>query len=94
LRFIAAALAAVGFKCPSFGLRGLVVRPPDEFEAYQKVGYAKGFLLVSVTPLTRSSHHAGDDFRKMRERRRDLWQVSSHLATSPPIEEALLPRPK
>jgi lipoic acid synthetase len=43
--------------------------PPDEFEAYEKVAYAKGFLLVSATPLTRSSHHAGDDFRKLRERR-------------------------
>ena len=39
--------------------------PPDEFEAYEKVAYAKGFLLVSATPLTRSSHHAGDDFRKL-----------------------------
>ena len=46
--------------------------PPDEFEAYEKVAYAKGFLLVSATPLTRSSHHAGDDFRKLRERRRGL----------------------
>jgi lipoyl synthase len=44
--------------------------PPHEFEAYEKVAYAKGFLLVSATPLTRSSHHAGDDFRKLRERRR------------------------
>jgi lipoic acid synthetase len=43
--------------------------PPDEFEAYEKVAYAKGFLLVSATPLTRSSHHAGDDFRKLHERR-------------------------
>ncbi len=34
--------------------------PPDEFGAYEKVAYAKGFLLVSATPLTRSSHHAGD----------------------------------
>jgi len=46
--------------------------PPDEFEAYEKVAYAKGFLLVSATPLTRSSHHAGDDFCKLRERRRGL----------------------
>ena len=43
--------------------------PPDEFKAYEQVAYAKGFLLVSATPLTRSSHHAGDDFRKLRERR-------------------------
>ena len=43
---------------------------PDEFKAYETVAYAKGFLLVSASPLTRSSHHAGDDFRKLQERRR------------------------
>ncbi len=42
---------------------------PDEFKAYETVAYSKGFLLVSATPLTRSSHHAGDDFRKLRGRR-------------------------
>ena len=42
---------------------------PDEFDAYQKVAYTKGFLMVSATPLTRSSHHAGEDFRRLRERR-------------------------
>jgi len=42
---------------------------PDEFAAYEKVAYAKGFLLVSATPLTRSSHHAGEDFQRLRERR-------------------------
>jgi lipoic acid synthetase len=35
---------------------------PEEFQSYATVGAAKGFLLVSATPLTRSSHHAGDDF--------------------------------
>ncbi len=44
--------------------------PPAQFKAYETVAYAKGFLLVAATPLTRSSHHAGDDFRKLRERRR------------------------
>jgi lipoic acid synthetase len=43
---------------------------PDDFKAYEQVAYAKGFLMVSATPLTRSSHHAGDDFRKLRARRR------------------------
>ena len=33
--------------------------------------YAKGFLLVSATPLTRSSHHAGDDFARLRAARRE-----------------------
>jgi len=35
---------------------------PEEFQSYATVGAAKGFLLVSATPLTRSSHHAGEDF--------------------------------
>ncbi len=44
---------------------------PDEFSAYEKTACAKGFLLVSATPLTRSSHHAGEHFRKLRASRRD-----------------------
>ncbi len=43
---------------------------PEEFKGYETVAYAKGFLLVSASPLTRSSHHAGDDFRKLQARRR------------------------
>src|ERR1700691_4792820 len=35
---------------------------PEEFQGYATVGLAKGFLLVSASPLTRSSHHAGEDF--------------------------------
>ena len=35
----------------------------------QTAAYAKGFLMVSATPLTRSSYHAGDDFRRLREAR-------------------------
>ncbi|GGF83246.1 lipoyl synthase [Azorhizobium oxalatiphilum] len=42
---------------------------PDEFKAYETVAYAKGFLMVSSSPLTRSSHHAGDDFAKLRSAR-------------------------
>ena len=45
--------------------------PPDEFEGYGKTGRAKGFLLVAATPLTRSSYHAGDDFKRLRAARRD-----------------------
>src|SRR6202453_4153048 len=40
--------------------------PPDEFAEYATIGLAKGFLLVSSSPLTRSSHHAGDDFAQLR----------------------------
>ncbi|WP_102223113.1 lipoyl synthase [Acidimangrovimonas sediminis] len=42
---------------------------PDEFKAYEKAAWGKGFLMVSSTPLTRSSYHAGDDFARMREAR-------------------------
>ena len=42
---------------------------PDEFKAYETVAYAKGFLLVSSSPLTRSSHHAGEDFARLRAAR-------------------------
>ncbi|MEO9457892.1 MAG: lipoyl synthase [Lentilitoribacter sp.] len=39
---------------------------PDEFKSYETNAYAKGFLMVSSSPLTRSSHHAGDDFAKLK----------------------------
>ena len=42
---------------------------PEEFAEYATIGAAKGFLLVSSSPLTRSSHHAGDDFAKLRAAR-------------------------
>lgn len=43
---------------------------PDEFAAYEKAAYGKGFLMVSATPLTRSSYHAGDDFARLQDARR------------------------
>jgi lipoic acid synthetase len=43
--------------------------PPDEFAALQSVAYSKGFLMVSASPLTRSSHHAGEDFAGLRAAR-------------------------
>ncbi|HUS97889.1 MAG TPA: lipoyl synthase [Hyphomicrobiaceae bacterium] len=43
--------------------------PPEEFQSYERIAYAKGFLMVSATPLTRSSYHAGDDFARMRSAR-------------------------
>jgi lipoic acid synthetase len=42
---------------------------PEEFSDYATIGIAKGFLLVSSSPLTRSSHHAGDDFVRLRAAR-------------------------
>ncbi|MBZ0129942.1 MAG: lipoyl synthase [Rhodobacteraceae bacterium] len=42
---------------------------PDEFKGYETAAYGKGFLMVSATPLTRSSYHAGDDFARLRTAR-------------------------
>jgi lipoyl synthase len=42
---------------------------PDEFKAFATTADAKGFLLVSSSPLTRSSHHAGDDFARLKAAR-------------------------
>jgi lipoic acid synthetase len=42
---------------------------PDEFKGYAAIAYAKGFLMVSSSPLTRSSHHAGEDFARLRSAR-------------------------
>ena len=42
---------------------------PEDFKAYEQVAYSKGFLLVSSSPLTRSSHHAGEDFARLRAAR-------------------------
>jgi lipoic acid synthetase len=46
--------------------------PPDEFASYAELALAKGFLLVSASPLTRSSHHAGEDFARLKARRMAL----------------------
>jgi lipoic acid synthetase len=43
--------------------------PPEEFEEYARMARAKGFLMVSASPLTRSSYHAGDDFERLRAAR-------------------------
>jgi lipoyl synthase len=45
---------------------------PDEFKAYETVAYTKGFLLVAASPLTRSSHHAGEDFARLKAARETL----------------------
>jgi lipoic acid synthetase len=42
---------------------------PSEFLEYERMARGKGFLMVSASPLTRSSYHAGDDFKKLREAR-------------------------
>lgn len=42
---------------------------PEEFNYYERVARAKGFLMVSASPLTRSSYHAGEDFQKLKQAR-------------------------
>ena len=42
---------------------------PKEFNEIEKRAYGKGFLLVSASPLTRSSYHAGEDFKALRDAR-------------------------
>jgi lipoic acid synthetase len=43
--------------------------PPEEFKAIETIAYAKGFAMVSASPLTRSSHHAGEDFARLKAQR-------------------------
>ncbi len=40
--------------------------PPDEFKSLATIAYAKGFSMVAASPLTRSSHHAGEDFARLK----------------------------
>ena len=42
---------------------------PDEFQEFENIAKTKGFLLVSSSPLTRSSYHADEDFRKLQDAR-------------------------
>jgi len=44
---------------------------PEEFKAFETIAFAKGFLMVSSSPLTRSSHHAGEDFARLRRAREE-----------------------
>jgi lipoic acid synthetase len=49
---------------------------PDEFRNYERMAWGKGFLMVSASPLTRSSYHAGDDFERLRKAREALLAKS------------------
>jgi lipoic acid synthetase len=44
---------------------------PDEFAQLENMAKAKGFLMVSASPLTRSSHHAGEDFARLKAARQE-----------------------
>jgi lipoic acid synthetase len=51
---------------------------PKAFDAYAAMARAKGFLLVAASPLTRSSYHAGDDFRAMQQARAAQLERKAH----------------
>ncbi len=55
---------------------------PAEFDGYARTATAKGFLLVSASPLTRSSHHAGEDFERLRAARAERLQAVPKDASS------------
>lgn len=55
---------------------------PDEFESYRQMALAKGFLLCSSSPLTRSSHHAGEDFAELQAAR--VRRLAQNAANSEP----------
>ena len=48
---------------------------PENFTHYSKTGRSKGFLLISATPLTRSSYHADQDFAELKAARQDMLQA-------------------
>ncbi|MFC5385465.1 lipoyl synthase [Aquamicrobium segne] len=50
---------------------------PEEFKSYETIGKTKGFYLVSSSPLTRSSHHAGDDFARLKAARQAALQKTA-----------------
>ncbi|HEX2842995.1 lipoyl synthase [Hyphomicrobium sp.] len=51
--------------------------PPEEFADLKRIALAKGFLVVAASPMTRSSYHAGDDFRRLKAARAaDLARAS------------------
>ena len=47
---------------------------PDEFEEFKEIALTKGFLIVSSSPLTRSSYHADEDFAKMKKLREEQYK--------------------
>ena len=51
---------------------------PDEFKELEIIARTKGFLLVSSSPLTRSSYHADEDFRKLQDARNKQFECHPH----------------
>ncbi len=51
---------------------------PDEFKEFEQIAKTKGFLLVSSSPLTRSSYHADEDFKKLQDARNKQLECHQH----------------
>ena len=51
--------------------------PPEEFAGFKSMAYGKGFLMVSASPLTRSSYFAGEDFERLRRARQERLATAS-----------------
>ena len=51
---------------------------PDEFQELKEIALSKGFLIVSSSPLTRSSYHADKDFAKMKKMREMQSECLQH----------------
>ena len=51
---------------------------PDEFKEFEILAKSKGFLLVSSSPLTRSSYHADEDFKKLQDARNKKVECHQH----------------
>ncbi|MBX9846554.1 MAG: lipoyl synthase [Xanthobacteraceae bacterium] len=64
--------------------------PPDEFKSLETVAYAKGFLMVSASPLTRSSHHAGEDFARLKAARLEAARLEAARLEAARLEAARL----
>jgi lipoic acid synthetase len=52
---------------------------PNEFKELENIAKIIGFLLVSSSPLTRSSYHADEDFRKLQDARNKQLECHPHL---------------
>jgi lipoyl synthase len=61
---------------------------PEEFGAYEEIARAKGFLMVSASPLTRSSHHAGEDFAKLQAARQAQEARAAAQASAQALTQA------
>ncbi|MEQ8604112.1 MAG: lipoyl synthase [Marivibrio sp.] len=63
---------------------------PEEFESYARLARSKGFLMVSSSPLTRSSYHAGEDFEKLRAAREAAVAAGAAAGERAQAEQAAL----